>query len=152
MQVVPVAFLRMFSAREVNELLGGRAASGGIDAADLRAHTRYSGYRASSTTVATFWRVFSGLSAEDKRDVLKFVTGTRRAPLGGFRHLAPPFTLAKVDCGASVFARVGGADVARLPSASTCFNTLKLPNYRRASTMRAKLLYAVHAKAGFDLS
>lgn len=29
---------------------------------------------------------------------------------------------------------------------------LKLPNYRRASTLRKKLLYAISANAGFDLS
>ena len=45
-----------------------------------------------------------------------------------------------------------GKDVTRLPSASTCSNMLKLPNYRRASTMREKLLYAINANAGFELS
>jgi hypothetical protein len=44
------------------------------------------------------------------------------------------------------------SDVDRLPSASTCFNTLKLPNYRRKETLRAKLLYAISAGAGFELS
>ena len=43
-------------------------------------------------------------------------------------------------------------DVDRLPSASTCYNLLKLPNYRRGSTMREKLLYAISSGAGFDLS
>ena len=32
----------------------------------------------------------------------------------------------QVACGASVLAAVGGKDVQWLPSASTCFNTLKL--------------------------
>ncbi|KAL8045714.1 hypothetical protein ABFX02_08G132500 [Erythranthe guttata] len=32
-----------------------------------------------------------------------------------------------------------------LPSASTCYNTLKLPTYNRAGTLRAKLLYAINA-------
>ena len=64
----------------------------------------------------------------------------------------PPFTIAKVDCDASMLAYVGGKDVDRLPSASTCFNTLKLPNYRRPATLRTKLLYAITSKAGFDLS
>ena len=58
----------------------------------------------------------------------------------------------QVDCGASLLAVLGGPDVARLPSASTCANTLKLPNYRRTETLREKLLYAVHSGAGFDLS
>ena len=37
-------------------------------------------------------------------------------------------------------------------SASTCSNLLKLPNYRRASTLRDKLLYAIRAGAGCELS
>lgn len=58
----------------------------------------------------------------------------------------------QVDCGASLLAAVGGRDVDRLPTASTCSNTLKLPNYRRAATLREKLLYATRAGAGFELS
>jgi ubiquitin-protein ligase E3 B len=40
----------------------------------------------------------------------------------------------------------------RLPSASTCFNVLKLPNYKRSATMKAKVKYAVTSGAGFELS
>ena len=60
--------------------------------------------------------------------------------------------LLQVDCGASMLAAVGGRDVERLPSASTCSNMLKLPNYRRADTLREKLLVAINARAGFELS
>jgi len=61
-------------------------------------------------------------------------------------------TCVQVDSGAPLLAALGGKDVSRLPSASTCSNMLKLPNYRRASTMREKLLYAITANAGFELS
>ena len=57
---------------------------------------------------------------EEQRSLLKFVTSCSRAPLGGFSHLNPPLTIHKVDCGASLLAAVGGKDVDRLPSASTC--------------------------------
>ena len=40
----------------------------------------------------------------------------------------------------------------RLPSASTCFNVLKLPNYKRSATMKEKVKYAVTSGAGFELS
>ena len=36
----------------------------------------------------------------------------------------------QVECEASLLASLGGKDVERLPSASTCYNMLKLPNYR----------------------
>lgn len=60
--------------------------------------------------------------------------------------------VAQVDCEASPWAQFVGQDVERLPSASTCFCTLKLPNYRRAATMREKLMMAIKSGAGFDLS
>jgi len=43
-------------------------------------------------------------------------------------------------------------DVQRLPTASTCFNTLKLPNFKTAQGMREKLLTAINSGAGFELS
>jgi hypothetical protein len=43
-------------------------------------------------------------------------------------------------------------DVQRLPTASTCFNVLKLPNFKRLDTMKAKLRTAIYAGAGFELS
>lgn len=49
--------------------------------------------------------------------LLQFVTGSRRVPLGGFGALHPQFTIQRI------------ADLDRLPSASTCFSLLKLPDY-----------------------
>lgn len=97
------------------------------------------------------------------------------------------FDLIQVSCDASLWATIGGQDVERLPSASTCYNTLKvllvqtpkvrsnnikyllsnlglclpfsyflewlqLPTYKRASTLRAKILYAINSNTGFELS
>ncbi len=49
---------------------------------------------------------------------------------------------AQVPCDASPLAMLGGADVDRLPTASTCYNMLKLPNYRstRALTIASSVL------------
>jgi hypothetical protein len=60
----------------------------------------------------------------------------------------------QVDCSAGLLAGLPGSssDVDRLPSASTCYNMLKLPNYRRRDTLKAKLLYAISSGAGFELS
>lgn len=40
----------------------------------------------------------------------------------------------------------------RLPTSSTCFNLLKLPNYQKKSTLREKLRYAITCNTGFELS
>lgn len=46
----------------------------------------------------------------------------------------------------------GGTDLERLPTASTCMNLLKLPEFCDQHLMRNKLLYAIESSAGFELS
>lgn len=46
----------------------------------------------------------------------------------------------------------GGSDLERLPTASTCMNLLKLPEFCDEHLMRNKLLYAIESSAGFELS
>ena len=95
-QVIPVAWLRLFTPAELNQLLGG-GQSGRIDVDDLRRHTEYSGgYTERSSAVKAFWSCLEEMSAEERAAVLKFATSTSRPPLGGFQHLVPPFTIHKV--------------------------------------------------------
>lgn len=50
------------------------------------------------------------------------------------------------------FLGIGRKETKRLPSASTCFNLLKLPNFKSRKVLREKLLYAIRGAAGFELS
>ena len=60
------------------------------------------------------------LDADERRKLLQFVTGSPKLPVGGFRALSPPLTVV----------RKSGAEVDMdLPSAMTCYNYLKMPNY-----------------------
>ena len=45
-----------------------------------------------------------------------------------------------------------GGNEDRLPSASTCMNILKLPQYETKEILKARLIYAVESEAGFELS
>ncbi|TTG32351.1 Ubiquitin-protein ligase E3C [Bagarius yarrelli] len=45
-----------------------------------------------------------------------------------------------------------GSDPERLPTASTCMNLLKLPEFQDQQLMRSKLLYAIESSSGFELS
>ena len=143
--IIDSAWLGMFNQNELQRLVGGDSSE--IDVADLRRHTQYSGVYAigddgqEHPTVKLFWEVLQGMEDRERRDVLKYVTSTPRAPLLGFGQLSPPFSI-----------RDGGLDQERLPSASTCVNLLKLPQYRSAARLKKKLLYAVTSGAGFDLS
>ena len=143
--IIDPAWLAMFNQNELQRLVGGDSSD--INVEDLRANTRYSGvFEIGSDgkehdTIQLFWQVMHEMADSERRDVLKYVTSTPRAPLLGFSQLNPPFSI-----------RDSGGDEKRLPSASTCVNLLKLPRYKDAATLKGKLLYAVSSNAGFDLS
>jgi ubiquitin-protein ligase E3 C len=139
-QVVHPDRLALFCAPELQILISGSQT--GLDPADLKQHTRYAGYLPLDRNIARFWKVFESLEAADQALLLKFVTSCERPPSLGFAGLSPPFTIQRVEC----------SDDMRLPTASTCFNILKLPTYSSSSVLKAKLLQSVRAKAGFDLS
>ncbi|CAH1452099.1 unnamed protein product [Lactuca virosa] len=149
--LISPSWLKLFNASEFNQLLSG--GNHDIDVDDLRNNTRYTGgYTEGSRTVKLFWEVIREFEAKERCLLMKFVTSCSRAPLLGFKHLQPSFTIHKVACDLPLWASFGGQDVDRLPSASTCYNTLKLPTYKRSSTLRTKLLYAINSNAGFELS
>ncbi|KAL5704766.1 HECT-type E3 ubiquitin transferase [Ranunculus cassubicifolius] len=149
--LISPSWISLFNANELNQLLSG--GNHDIDVDDLRSNTRYTGgYSEDSKSIKIFWEVFAEFEAKDRCMVLKFVTSCSRAPLLGFKYLHPAFTIHKVSCSVPLWASFGGQDVDRLPSASTCYNTLKLPTYKRGSTLKAKLLYAINSNAGFELS
>ncbi|KIX97478.1 uncharacterized protein Z520_06930 [Fonsecaea multimorphosa CBS 102226] len=144
-QIIQPMWLAMFNQKELQKLVGGDNTE--LDIPDLRRNTQYGGVYAigddgrEHPTIQLFWKALQEMSDEDRRKVLKFVTSTPRAPLLGFSHLTPKFSI-----------RDSSGDQDRLPSTSTCVNLLKLPRYEDLKTMKEKLLYAVNAGAGFDLS
>ncbi|XP_004930075.1 ubiquitin-protein ligase E3C [Bombyx mori] len=137
--VVNADWLRMFSCRELQLLVSGAEVP--IDVRDLRQHTLYSGgFSDSHPTVQCFWKVVENLTDDQRRQLLKFVTSCSRPPLLGFKDLQPPFCIQSA----------GASD--RLPSSSTCMNLLKLPEFHSEEQLAEKLLYAIQAGAGFELS
>ncbi|KAF9665086.1 hypothetical protein SADUNF_Sadunf16G0085500 [Salix dunnii] len=123
--LISPSWLKLFNASEFNQLLSGGDLD--IDVDDLRNYTLYTGgYSEGSRTIKLFWEVIKGFEPNERCKLLKFVTSCSRAPLLGFKHLQPSFTIHKVSCDASLWATIGGQDVERLPSASTCYNTLKV--------------------------
>jgi ubiquitin-protein ligase E3 C len=96
--------------------------------------------------VLRLWAVLRAFDAAQRAAFLKFVTSCSRPPLLGFASLSPRL------CVAMAGGVLDAAAAERLPTASTCANLLKLPPYGSERLMRDKLLYAVGAGAGFDLS
>jgi ubiquitin-protein ligase E3 C len=142
-QLVPITWMRMFGPSELQTLLGG-SEDRGIDLADLRRNTQYGGgYSDSHPYIQGLWRVLASFEPADLRAFLCFTTSVSRPPLLGFGTLKPAFGIARVPI---------NSDSDKLPMAATCMNLLKLPHYSSEQVLREKLLYAIHAGAGFELS
>ena len=155
--VVPTGWLRLFNRPELQRLVSGDDVA--IDVTDLKRHSKYAGgYNELSPTIRDLWSVISDFNRADRALFLKFVTSCSKPPLLGFAHLHPAFT---IQCVASdggeipsvlAFFGMGRKETSRLPTASTCFNLLKLPNFKSKKVLREKLLYAIKSESGFDLS
>uniref|UniRef100_A0A5F8GAW5 Ubiquitin-protein ligase E3C n=1 Tax=Monodelphis domestica TaxID=13616 RepID=A0A5F8GAW5_MONDO len=138
--VVNLEWLRMFDQQEIQVLISGAQVP--ISLEDLKSFTNYSGgYSADHPVIKIFWKVVESFTDEEKRKLLKFVTSCSRPPLLGFKELYPAFCIHN-----------GGSDLDRLPTASTCMNLLKLPEFYDENLLRSKLLYAIECAAGFELS
>ncbi|ODM89400.1 Ubiquitin-protein ligase E3C [Orchesella cincta] len=137
LDVVPI--LRIFSWKEMQTLISGSDKP--IDVQDWKANTNYgSSYSPIHPTIEMFWNVVENFDEAHLRKLLKFVTSCSRPPILGFKDLVPKFGISNA----------GVTD--RLPTASTCMNLLKLPELTDIDTLRERLVYAISAQAGFELS
>ncbi|XP_048321213.2 E3 ubiquitin-protein ligase UPL6 [Ziziphus jujuba] len=144
-QLIQKDWIDMFNEHELQLLISGSLES--LDVDDLRSHTNYAGgYHSEHYVIEMFWEVVKNFSLENQKNFLKFVTGCSRGPLLGFRYLEPLFCIQRAAGSASEEA------LDRLPTSATCMNLLKLPPYRSKEQLEKKLLYAINADAGFDLS
>lgn len=158
-------WLSLFSTPELQRLISGDNVP--LDLRDLRKHTQYyGGFHDSHRVVGWLWDILDkDFTEEEKAMFLKFVTSCSKPPLLGFAHLEPPFSIRCVevgddeDTGDTIGSVIRGFftirkkdPLNRLPTSSTCFNLLKLPNYQKKSTLREKLRYAVTCNTGFELS
>ncbi|KAI8935447.1 hypothetical protein NX059_008020 [Plenodomus lindquistii] len=97
------------------------------------------GYTANSTTIRAFWTVVESYNQEDAHHLLEFVTASDRIPITGYDNVV--FKIHKI---------AGQPD--SLPSASTCFATLYLPDYGDAEVLRTKLGTAIQNCKGFGIA
>lgn len=163
--IIEPGWLSMFSAQDLQKLISGDNMP--IDLHDLRKNTKYSGgFHNNHRVVSWLWDILDkDFTPDEHKLFLKFTTSCSKSPLLGFSHLEPPFTIRCIevsddlDLGDTLgsllrgFLAIRRSDpVDRLPTSSTCFNLLKLPNYQRRSTLKEKLRYAIHSNAGFELS
>lgn len=138
--LVNPGWLRIFNSEELHVLVSGASIS--IDLDDMKKNTVYSGtFHEDHPTIINFWNVLASFDEINKGKLVKFITSCSRPPLLGFSELNPKICL-----------RDSGEEFDRLPTAATCMNLLKMPQYPDENSLRKKLLYAINYSAGFDLS
>ncbi|XP_036210046.1 ubiquitin-protein ligase E3B isoform X2 [Myotis myotis] len=132
--IIKPEWTRMFSTPELQRLISGDNAE--IDLEDLKKHTvYYGGFHGSHRVIIWLWDILaSDFTPNERAMFLKDTGDTLGSVLRGF------FTIRKREPGG------------RLPTSSTCFNLLKLPNYSKKSVLREKLRYAISMNTGFELS
>uniref|UniRef100_A0AC35G8I0 HECT-type E3 ubiquitin transferase n=1 Tax=Panagrolaimus sp. PS1159 TaxID=55785 RepID=A0AC35G8I0_9BILA len=163
--IISPTWLSLFSTHELQMLISGTTYD--IDVGDLRKNTAYyGGFHSKHRVIKWLWEIIEHDFTPDERKLfLKFVTSCSRGPLLGFSTLEPPFSIRCIEVGddqdqgdtlgsvvRGFFAIKRNRNPARLPTSSTCFNLLKLPNYSKKSLLLEKLRYAIHSNAGFELS
>jgi hypothetical protein len=95
-------------------------------------------YHASHPTIQNFWAVVESYGDEEKKRLLEFVTANERIPITGYGSVK--FEIIRI-----------GGDTESLPTSSTCFGKLWLPEYRGREKLRKKLGIAIRNSEGFGI-
>ena len=128
--------LTIFRPEELELLVCG---SENVDIDELQNSTIYKGgYSAQHKVIKWFWELVRTWDVVMQKKLLTFATGSDRVPIKGLSSLQ--FV---VQCNSQ--------DSSRLPTASTCFNTLLLPAYPSKAILKEKLEIAVENNTSFGL-
>lgn len=141
--MIPFEWLQMFNEKELFYIICGSEKA--IDVDDLLAHCEFIGYKPTDVTIKYLKEILHEMSYTDRKAFLKFTTSSSRPPLLGFKDLTPSFAIKKVNIETH-------EDMDRLPTASTCVNLLKLPDYGNKAILRKKLKLAITEGVTFELS
>lgn len=131
--VLPVELLSMFTGNQLRDIVCGNP---DIDVELLRRVVEYEGYDETDTVITYFWDVLREMTTSERKLFLQFVWARNRLPLKESDFDAP-FKIQKDSKTAN-----GDADYP-LPSASTCFFSLTLPDYPEKEILKEKLLFAI---------
>lgn len=107
-----------------------------IEIDELERVTTYDDYTRESQTIIDFWQVVRNMSPDQHRQLLEFVTASDRVPVNGMSSVV--FIVQK-----------NGDEDTRLPSSSTCYGRLLLPQYSSREVLEEKLSKAIENCVGF---
>ncbi|XP_033741126.1 E3 ubiquitin-protein ligase HACE1-like [Pecten maximus] len=130
---IPQSLVQMFDEYELELMLSGLPE---ICVDDWKANTDYNGYCEASDIIKWFWEILEDSNEHERVQLLQFVTGSSRVPYGGFSKLAggggaQKFTISSTPYTYQI-----------LPTASTCINLLKLPEYPSKEELQERIRIA----------
>ena len=128
--ILPVEIFSIFTGIELRDYFCGNTE---IDVELLRKVVEYEGYEEKDDVVTYFWETLREMTTEEKKLFLQFVWARSRMPQKESDFEAP----FKIQKDTKIFSHDA------LPSASTCFFSLMLPEYKSKEILREKLLFAI---------
>jgi hypothetical protein len=131
--VMPVELLALFTGEQLRDIVCGNP---DIDVELLRRVVEYEGYSENDQVISYLWDVLREMNTSERKLFLQFVWARNRLPLKESDFDAP-FRIQKDTKG------VKNGDDYPLPSASTCFFSLMLPEYPSKEMLKEKLLFAI---------
>lgn len=131
--VLPIELLSMFTGEQLRDIVCGNP---DIDVELLRRVVEYEGYNEEDQVVTFFWEVLREMTTSERKLFLQFVWARNRLPLKESDFDAP----FKIQKDTKAISEDGDYP---LPSASTCFFSLSLPDYPKKEVLKQKLLFAI---------
>mmetsp|Transcript_42589 Transcript_42589/g.59679 ORF Transcript_42589/g.59679 Transcript_42589/m.59679 type:complete len:216 (+) Transcript_42589:169-816(+) len=150
-RVFPIESLRMFSISETESLICGALPSQSDEFWTIPVLEESikcdRGYSTSSRVIKDLFEVLSSFDDKERTTFLTYVTGSSRLPIQGWKGLDPPLTVVRANPVEKYW------DPSEfLPTVSTCFHYLKLPEYCDCEILKKKLVMAMESKSRFHLS
>jgi hypothetical protein len=135
--VLPLEVLGIMTGEELQGVVCGNP---DVDVELLRRVTKYENYNETDPVVTYFWEVLREMTTQQRKRFLQFVWARRRLPRKA-SEFDSPFRIVKDSKSFLRYDDILGCEP--LPSASTCFFSLTLPEYRTKEILRNKLLFAI---------
>ncbi|KAJ2552270.1 Ubiquitin fusion degradation protein 4, partial [Coemansia sp. RSA 1933] len=137
-RIFPVSSLLIFTPSELCTIFGPSKDSEDWSVATITNSIELGdGYSLTSPTVQMMVRFLESLSVAERRDFLRFSTGSPRLPIGGFRALNPPLRLVLKANEPPLMPDN------YLPSVMTCNNLIKMPMYSSFEVLKNRWNQAV---------
>jgi len=128
--VLPVEVFSLFTGTELKDYFCGNDE---VDVELLQKVVEYEGYNSGDAVIAFFWETLREMTTDERKLFLQFVWARSRMPLKE-KDFDSPFKIQKDSKFSSNEA---------LPTASTCFFTLSLPEYESKEKLKDKLMFAI---------